>query len=195
MCCYVWNQSLSTRLSISLFLYFSDFWVSAVPRVRFNIAKYEYKLGWHLKGAAGCWHAGWQCKVNNIHSSFPLSIKNELNRQAKPINCGALNKKLPPESGAKLTVCVEPLGEVGGHAGDRHHGVRQAGRETWGAVPVRGADGLEIFRYFSVILYFCEHCFQKWGRRQPSSFLKSKMWVMIFFLIALKADVMGIQWN
>ena len=64
---------------LSSILVFSDFWVSAVSRVRFNIAKYEYELGW-------------QCKVNNIHSSFPLSIKNELSRQAKPINCRALNK-------------------------------------------------------------------------------------------------------
>ena len=29
---------------------------------------------------------------------------------------------------------------------------------------------------FYCIQYFCEHCFQKWGRRQPSSFLKSGMW-------------------
>ena len=41
-----------------------------------------------------------------------------------------------------LTVSIEPLGGVGGHARDGDQGVRQARWEAGGPVPVRGADSL-----------------------------------------------------
>ena len=53
-----------------------------------------------------------------------------------------------------LTVSIEPLGGVRGHAGDGDQGVRQARGEAGGPVPVRGADSLNTREdiVYSIIL-------------------------------------------
>ena len=45
-----------------------------------------------------------------------------------------------------LTVSIEPLVAVGGHAGDGHQAVGGAGGEAGGPVPVGRADGLQCIK-------------------------------------------------